>query len=1376
MKTRDKIPQLAVIPTVLSTGIETLQPMKTRLTTMLKFLIVLCSAFATTAGFGQNTFIYTNVNNANIGLAASWTNAATGANGVPSGATQDTAQWNGVTPGNLVVNYDTGWGNSGFGTSGINIICTTNQVGNVQITTTLTGGGSPAAGIFGITNNSPSGVLRIGETSSGGTSKSLNLATRPGNAGTIHGFVNNSTSAAIMDSSLIWVAGGGVACVMDFSGTGDWTVNHNMRDNNSGAGPITINWAGPGTMNWTPGGVFLSSDPLGPITINGGTVVLKGAGLCLNFSGVPAGNNTITNNGALLKYDAVGISDTIPRLIKGTGTLHVNNGTLTLSGANEYTGPTLLNSGELIVGSAENLGSSGPLGVGGTISFNGGTLGFNAANTYDYSPRFNTAAGQAYRFDTHGLSAQLTNILGSSGGTLTKLGSGTLTLTGANTYGGTTTVGAGKLVIQGAAGSGAITVSNSAALGVTAGTPVTPATLTVGTSGSATLEFNNVSSTTTALLASGGAVSVGGPITVNVNSGTFAIGQSYPLFSWTSGSAPAVTLGTLTGAGGNLTTNGNTIKLNITSLAFVWTGANNGNWVNAPSNWKVNGVVTAWADGGTALFDDSATGETNVVVNAPVLPAGVTVNSSARIYSIASSGANNIGGTGGLTKNGTTTLTLSGGVNTYTGVTTLSGGTVSVGTLSSGGSPSDIGSAGSSAASLVFNGGALQYTGSAAGVNHLFTLGTGGGTIDSSGSGALNLNNAGSVALSGTGARVLTLAGTGADTNTLAAVLADNGGATALTKNGAGTWVLAGNNTYSGVTTIGGGTLQIGTGGATGSPGTGNIVNNGSIAFNRSGTLTVGTITGTGSLTNDGSGTIILPGDNTYQNGTTINAGTLQIGNGGATGKIDASDPILNNGTLIVNSTGDLTLSGAITGTGNLIKRGSGLLKLLGTGTAYTGTTTIDPGARLQIWQGNTGGNTSPFMTNNGTLIMMRQDNGIAIYAGNISGSGLVRVEVSNGNSGDSTLTGTNTYTGGTYILGGGLVLGNNGLTPYGGSIVGNVFLTNDYIHNTFGTAPNDFVPATLTFSRAEDFTFPGNIVGNGFVTHNGFGTTTLTGNNTYTNTGNGASTTINAGTLQVGNGGTTGSLGTGSIADNSILVFNRSDALTINRGISGSGAVVQFGAGTTTLAGANTYSGATTVSNGTLVVTGGAIGGDLNVEGGTFAPASLSAGGQVTVAGNMTIDAGTVLVPLNKSLLPQTNINVTGTLTRNGGVLVVTNVGSALVVNDKFYIFSQPVTGLTVSGAGATWQNDLAVDGSITALTVTAVVNPNPPTVQFSVSGSTLSLAWPTNLGWILQTNSVAVNLTNQWFTYPGSTSLTNVNLTINPAKTNVYFRMVKP
>src|SRR5262249_28330994 len=74
-----------------------------------------------------------------------------------------------------------------------------------------------------------------------------------------------------------------------------------------------------------------------------------------------------------------------------------------------------------------------------------------------------------------------------------------------------------------------------------------------------------------------------------------------------------------------------------------------------------------------------------------------------------------------------------------------------------------------------------------------------------------------------------------------------------------------------------------------------------------------------------------------------------------------------------------------------------------------------------------------------------------------------------------------------------------------------------------------------------------------------------------------------NGSTLQVGNGGTTGSLGTGAVSDNGTLVFNRSDNIAVNNVISGSGGLTQSGSGTVTLGAANTYMGATTVANGTV-------------------------------------------------------------------------------------------------------------------------------------------------------------------------------------------------
>src|SRR5271165_6292706 len=149
-----------------------------------------------------------------------------------------------------------------------------------------------------------------------------------------------------------------------------------------------------------------------------------------------------------------------------------------------------------------------------------------------------------------------------------------------------------------------------------------------------------------------------------------------------------------------------------------------------------------------------------------------------------------------------------------------------------------------------------------------------------------------------------------------------------LTKTGSGALVLIGTNTYSGGTTISAGTLQIGNGGTSGSI-VGNVADNGTLAFDRSDAVTFsGVISGTGSLVQLGSGTLVLTGNNTYTGGTTISAGTLQIGNGGTTGSITGN--VTDNGTLAFDRSDAVTFAGAISGTGSLAQLGSGTLTLTG--------------------------------------------------------------------------------------------------------------------------------------------------------------------------------------------------------------------------------------------------------------------------------------------------------------------------------------------------------------------------------------------------------------------------------------------------------------
>src|SRR5439155_23193514 len=124
--------------------------------------------------------------------------------------------------------------------------------------------------------------------------------------------------------------------------------------------------------------------------------------------------------------------------------------------------------------------------------------------------------------------------------------------------------------------------------------------------------------------------------------------------------------------------------------------------------------------------------------------------------------------------------------------------------------------------------------------------------------------------------------------------------------------------------TIGAGTLQIGAGGVAGALGSGNVTDNGSLVFNLASNATVfGAISGTGGLSQTGSGTLILAGTDTYSGGTTIAAGTLRVGPGGL-----GSGAVVDNATLAFSLSSSATQSNPISGTGGISKLGAGALTL----------------------------------------------------------------------------------------------------------------------------------------------------------------------------------------------------------------------------------------------------------------------------------------------------------------------------------------------------------------------------------------------------------------------------------------------------------------
>lgn len=201
----------------------------------------------------------------------------------------------------------------------------------------------------------------------------------------------------------------------------------------------------------------------------------------------------------------------------------------------------------------------------------------------------------------------------------------------------------------------------------------------------------------------------------------------------------------------------------------------------------------------------------------------------------------------------------------------------------------------------------------------------------------------------------LTLEGATTTMNCVSPVIVSGAlaGTGSLRKFGDSTLILAGDNAYKGFLDIVTGTVQVGNGGATGSIASDSVYLGTSLVFDHTGTKTfAGNLFGNGRLTRRGSGTDIFTGNLTHKGGTNIAAGTLQIGNGGATGSIAGT--IVNNGTLVFDHSSPMLFHGdTIRGTGSLVKRGSGV-QVLGGRSSYTGTTTVE-GGKLVVTGGLVG-------------------------------------------------------------------------------------------------------------------------------------------------------------------------------------------------------------------------------------------------------------------------------------------------------------------------------------------------------------------------------------------------------------------------------------
>jgi fibronectin-binding autotransporter adhesin len=981
----------------------------------------------------------------------------------------------------------------------------------------------------------------------------------------------------------------------------------------SGSGSLQQNGAGTTILTG-------ASSHTGGTTINAGTLQIGNGGIAGSLSG------DVTNNAALAFNRAD--TQTFAGAISGTGALQQNGlGTTILTGSSTHTGGTTINAGTLQIGAGSTTGS-----LAGNVS-NRGTLSFNRSDTMTF--------GGAV----------------SGTGAVQQAGGGTTILTGTSSYSGATTVASGTLIVNGSiASSAGVAVAAGATLGGsgTVATTLVNGTLSAGNSpgtltvaGDLTLAANSTSrfelgapgvvgGATNDLVVVNGNLSLGGTLqTPNAVSGYYRLfnvsGTTSGAFAAIPTSATVIT---------NIPSQVNLLLNNGGQLVQFWDGpdstgndavdggagafnATGTNWTGAPGAAGINdswrgqvgvfagtaGTVTASGPLAFQGLQFSTTGYT-LMGGALMLSGNPYGNAAASFVNVdggatATIAAAMSGAGVGLDKLGAGTLVLT-GQNTYTGPTTILAGTLQIG---------DGGTTGSVAGDVV-NNALLVFNRSNASTFDGAISGT--GSLQQNGSGTTILTGA-SIHSGGTTVNAGTLQiGDGGTTGSLVsnvinnAVLAFNRsdrlafggtitGTGSLQQNGFGTTILTGTGSHSGGTTVNAGTLQIGDGGMTGSL-AGNVVNNAVLAFNRADTLAFGgTISGTGSLQQNGLGTTILTGTGSHTGGTTVNDGMLQIGNGGSTGSLAGN--VVNNAVLAFNRADTLAFGGTITGAGSLQQNGFGTTILTGNG-SHTGGTTVNAGM-LQIGNGSTSGSLGGNVIDNSVLAFNRADT--ITFGGAISGTGSLQ---QNG-FGTTILTGASTHTGGTTVNAGTLQVGNGSTS---GSLSGNV------INNS-----------VLAFNRADTMTFGGAMSGSGSLRQSGSGTTILTGASSHT-----GGTTIDAGTLQIGDGGTTGSLA-GTVINNATLVFNRADRLTFDGAISGSGAVQQAGSGTTILADASTYSGVTTVSAGTLIVNGsiassagvmiaaGATLGGSGTVATTVIDGTLSAGngpGAFTVAGDLTLGA----------------------------------------------------------------------------------------------------------------------------------------------------------
>lgn len=1012
-----------------------------------------------------------------------------------------------------------------------------------------------------------------------------------------------------------------------------------------------LRMAGPGTLVLTGSNTYGGGTNLygGTLSIASDTNLGSTSNLLLQLNGATLQTTAsmatgrsigLGSAGGTFSPDA-GTTLTLNGAIDGPGALTMaGRGTLEFAQGdyfNNFTGGIALNAGTLSA-------SSSNLGLGG-LTFNGGTLQTTASFGLGFALALGNNGGTFS--PNSGTTLTVTSAISGAGG-LTMAGAGTLALTVANTYSGGTTLNSGTLSISsdgnlGAAGAG--------------------------------LTFNGGALQTT------GNFATDRSITLNAAGGTIMPASGTKLTFW----QPVAGTGGLTMAGAG------TLEL---ARANTYTGATtiaSGTLALAGSGSLASSSGVGLSVAG-ATFDISGAGA-NQTIQALSGVTGTTVNLGGRDLTINGAASTTFSGTivgdGGLVKQGAGTLTLA-GANTYGGITSIAGGTLSISSDASLGGPLSF---------LQLDGGTLQTTASLS-TGRSVVLGNGGGAFSADlgttltwngsigGGGGLTTTGAGTVAVAGTtgytGATTIntgTLAVTGAGTIDRSSVvnLAGVGAVFDISAS-------SGNQTIQNLAGIAGSTVNLGAN---------------RLVVGTSGASTFsGTIAGAGGLTMAGAGTLTLAGTNLFEGGLTVTGGTLAVSSNGNLGAIGhgvtldggtlqttasfLSDRqvVLGSGGGTFNPNAGMTIGwyGAISGLGGLTMAGPGSLTLAGANT-YSGGTTVNGGILSISADSNLGDAAGGLTLNGGALQSMatltsnraimlgvnggtiKADAGTTLTLNGTIG-GTVGFGLGIEGAGTVALGGANTYAGWTGIANDGhlALVGNGSISQSAGVL----FLTpgtfdisassgNQIVQSIVGGGGTtiNLGANSLTVGTASLSNFAGVVQGSGGLIKQGTGTLMLTGQNTY-----GGGTTINAGTVSIASDGNLGNasggvtLNGGALETTASLASGRSitlgngggtfnpdsgTKLTLSGPIGGSGSLTMAGPGTLALTGANTYGGGTSASAGTLLLENGSLASGVAVgTGGTF-------GGTGTVVGNLA-NAGTLALNTGGPL------NVTGTYTNSAG------------------------------------------------------------------------------------------------------------------------------